>query len=53
MAKKGHRKEEILWVLREVELVAKVVEICRKHGSASRAFTCGRGRMRVWSERTA
>jgi putative transposase len=38
MAKKGHREEEILRVLREAESGATVVEICRKHGISQQSL---------------
>jgi transposase-like protein len=47
MGKRGHSEEEILRVLREAESGDDtVVEICRKMGSASSRFTCGRRSMR-------
>jgi putative transposase len=38
MAKRGHKEEEILRVLREAESGTTVVEICRKHGISQQSF---------------
>jgi putative transposase len=38
MAKRGHREEEILRVLREAESGDSVVEVCRKHGISQQTF---------------
>jgi len=38
MAKRGHREEEILRVLREAESGTTVVEVCRKHGISQQSF---------------
>lgn len=42
-------EEQIVAILKEVELGAKVTEVCRRHGFPKRRTTAGRRAMRGWT----
>ena len=48
MPKKGHTEEQIVAVLRQVEVGARVAELCREVGSAKRPTICGSDSTPVW-----
>ncbi len=52
MKKSKFSEEQIVNILKEVELGAKVAETCRKHGLPKQQITNGKPNTRVWRSRS-